>query len=180
MNASELKHILQLIIQSPVEDFHLEAGNVKVSLKKPGTGNSSFPGSETPNLSLADDGMGTETEATGSGQQPDKGLEWGGLPVSASAASHSEVEEKDIQDIVSPMVGLFYTSEKPDEPPFVKVGDVVAEDTVIGVVEMMKLFNEIQAGIAGEIVEILVENGQLVEYDQPLFRVKKQEASRYV
>lgn len=70
------------------------------------------------------------------------------------------------------MVGTFYQAPSPDQPPYVKVGDKVGEETIVCIVEAMKLFNEIEAEIKGEIVEVLVKDGQLVEYGQPLFLVK--------
>ncbi len=71
------------------------------------------------------------------------------------------------------MVGTFYQSPSPDADVFVKVGDKVGEETVVCIVEAMKLFNEIEAEVTGEIVEILVKDGELVEYGQPLFLVKE-------
>lgn len=70
------------------------------------------------------------------------------------------------------MVGTFYQAPSPDAAPYVKVGDKVGEETIVCIVEAMKLFNEIEAEIKGEIVEVLVKDGQLVEYGQPLFLVK--------
>lgn len=70
------------------------------------------------------------------------------------------------------MVGTFYRKPNPDAEPYVKVGDKVNSDTIVCIVEAMKLFNEIEAEVEGEIVEILVEDGQLVEFGQPLFLVK--------
>ncbi len=73
----------------------------------------------------------------------------------------------------SPMVGTFYRSASPDAEPFVEVGTKVAEDSVLCIVEAMKVMNEIKAELRGEIVEILVENGEPVEFGQPLFHIKK-------
>ncbi|MCT8139224.1 acetyl-CoA carboxylase biotin carboxyl carrier protein (plasmid) [Anaerobacillus sp. CMMVII] len=81
------------------------------------------------------------------------------------------VEEK-LHKITSPMVGTFYAAPSPDAPAFVKSGDLVKNDTVVCIVEAMKLMNELEAEVNGEIVEVLVENGQLVEYGQPLFLVR--------
>lgn len=75
--------------------------------------------------------------------------------------------------IVSPMVGTFYVSSSPDSPPFVKAGDQVGPDTVVCIVEAMKVFNEIPAECSGKITAVLVENGAAVEYGQKLFRVEK-------
>lgn len=70
------------------------------------------------------------------------------------------------------MVGTFYQSPSPDADPYVKVGSKVQKNTVVCIIEAMKLFNEIEAEVDGEIVEVLVKDGQLVEYGQPLFLVK--------
>ncbi|WP_369901296.1 acetyl-CoA carboxylase biotin carboxyl carrier protein [Bacillus manliponensis] len=77
-----------------------------------------------------------------------------------------------IHKVVSPMVGTFYSSSAPDKPPFVKVGDHVTADANLCVIEAMKLFNDVQAEVNGEIVEVLVNDGELVEYGQPLFLIK--------
>ena len=74
--------------------------------------------------------------------------------------------------IKSPMVGTFYRSNNPESPAYVEEGDAVSEDTVVCIVEAMKVFNEIKAEVEGTIVSILVENGQTVEYGQPMFLVK--------
>ncbi|CAM4312044.1 hypothetical protein BAMA_23065 [Bacillus manliponensis] len=88
-------------------------------------------------------------------------------------------EKKELDDVtdttyklVSPMVGTFYSSSAPDKPPFVKVGDHVTADANLCVIEAMKLFNDVQAEVNGEIVEVLVNDGELVEYGQPLFLIK--------
>lgn len=82
------------------------------------------------------------------------------------------VVEENLHKITSPMVGTFYSSPSPDAQAYVKKGDVVTKDSVVCIVEAMKLMNELEAEVEGEIVEVLVENGQLVEYGQPLFLVK--------
>ena len=91
--------------------------------------------------------------------------------VSDDAQSQEEVPDN-YETINAPMVGTFYKSPSPEEGAYVQVGDKVSNDTTVCILEAMKLFNEIQAEISGEIVEILVEDGQMVEYGQPLFKVK--------
>lgn len=81
-------------------------------------------------------------------------------------------EDTSVHKITSPMVGTFYGAPSPDSDAYVKVGDQIKEDTVLCIVEAMKLMNELEAEVSGEIVEIFVENGQVVEYGQPLFLVK--------
>jgi acetyl-CoA carboxylase biotin carboxyl carrier protein len=78
-----------------------------------------------------------------------------------------------VQYVTSPMVGTFYHSPNPDSPPFIKVGDQVGPDTVVCIVEAMKVFNEIPAEVSGKVTAILVENAAAVEYGQKLFRVEK-------
>jgi acetyl-CoA carboxylase biotin carboxyl carrier protein len=82
------------------------------------------------------------------------------------------IETVSTTPIKSPTVGTFYLQSTPDSPPYVKVGSVIAADTIVCMVEAMKVFNEIPAGIAGTITEVLVENATPVEFGQPLFRVK--------
>jgi acetyl-CoA carboxylase biotin carboxyl carrier protein len=90
-----------------------------------------------------------------------------------SAASPAPPAEPDNALVVikSPMVGTFYAAPDPDSPPFVKVGDHVGPETPVCIVEAMKVFNQIPAEVAGKVVAVLVENGQSVEFGQPLFRV---------
>ncbi|EGQ1720232.1 acetyl-CoA carboxylase biotin carboxyl carrier protein [Staphylococcus pseudintermedius] len=96
-------------------------------------------------------------------------------PVQVNAASvDTRTTEADasLKTITAPMVGTFYKSPSPEESAYVQIGDQVTPDTTVCILEAMKLFNEIQAELAGEIVEILVEDGQMVEYGQALFKVK--------
>jgi acetyl-CoA carboxylase biotin carboxyl carrier protein len=89
---------------------------------------------------------------------------------SAPAAEPAKSEEH-LKIIKSPMVGTFFTSPSPEAPPFVKVGDHVGKDTPVCIIEAMKVFNEIPAEMAGQIVAVLVESGEPVEFGQPLFKV---------
>jgi acetyl-CoA carboxylase biotin carboxyl carrier protein len=86
--------------------------------------------------------------------------------------AENKTSDSSLHTIVSPMVGTFYSSPGPNEKPFVQAGERITEHTVICIVEAMKLFNEIEAEVSGEVIERLVEDGQLVEYGQPLVKVK--------
>ncbi len=112
-------------------------------------------------------------------------LQKGQPPVTVPVVSHASAPEAAAAEpqpqaeggtsgetIDAPMVGTFYKAPSPDEPPYASVGDKVTPDTVICIIEAMKVMNEIKAGVEGEIVEILVENGAPVEYGNPLFRIK--------
>lgn len=96
-------------------------------------------------------------------------------PVAAAAADAPQQpaeEEKGVDFIKSPMVGTFYAAPSPESANFVEPGSKVTGDTVVCIIEAMKVMNEIQAEISGTILEPMVENGQAVEYGQPLFKVK--------
>ena len=90
----------------------------------------------------------------------------------AAAAAAAPVEEKGISIVKSPMVGTFYSAASPESPVFAKAGTKVSADTTVCIIEAMKVMNEIQAEISGTVTEVLVENGEAVEYGQPLFKVK--------
>ena len=95
--------------------------------------------------------------------------------IQAPLAALTTVTAEPVSDLVesrSPIVGTFYQSSSPDSPPFVAINDTIKKGDVLCIIEAMKLMNEIEAEVSGTIVEILVENGQAVEYDQPLFRIK--------
>ena len=93
------------------------------------------------------------------------------LPAPAAAASPAPAGEK-LREITSPMVGSFYASPSPDSGPFVSVGTEVSEETVVCIIEAMKVMNEIKAETRGVIAEIVAENGKPVQFGQPLFRVR--------
>lgn len=103
---------------------------------------------------------------TESGQVP-------GTPAVPPAQPSEAQTEDGIVYVRSPMVGTFYRGPAPDVPPFAEIDQKVTEESVICIIEAMKVMNEIQAEVSGTVVEILVENGQPVEYGQPLFKVKK-------
>ena len=84
----------------------------------------------------------------------------------------ADVDEKELIEITAPMVGTFYSAAEPGAEPFVKVGSKIDADSIICILEAMKLFTEVEADVSGEIVEILAKDGDLVEYGQPLFSVK--------
>jgi acetyl-CoA carboxylase biotin carboxyl carrier protein len=89
-----------------------------------------------------------------------------------AAAAPKAIESVPLREIVSPMVGTFYRSASPDVPPFVDVGKTVTEDTVVCIIEAMKVMNEIKAETSGIIAEMLAENGKPVQFGQVLFRVR--------
>jgi len=100
-------------------------------------------------------------------------------PKSAKSEKHSElqtsspIEETGVTIIRSPMVGTFYTAPAPDVDPYVSRGQEIKSGDVLCIIEAMKLMNEIKSDISGKVVDVLIENGQPVEFDQPLFKIQK-------
>lgn len=159
MEFKEIKQIVDLIKRSGLTEFELEEKDFKLKIcRKSGevqpiyqtTTPMPFPQSAVP-------------------VPPAPGTPGG--PVTASGAAPEQAPDE-AKLIRSPMVGTFYAAPSPDSSPFVKVSDTVGEDTVVCILEAMKVMNEIKAETKGEIAEILVENGESVEYGQPLFRLK--------
>jgi acetyl-CoA carboxylase biotin carboxyl carrier protein len=89
----------------------------------------------------------------------------------ADEAAAPAEDSQNTRIVTSPMVGTFYTASSPESPAFVKVGDHVGPDTTVCIVEAMKVFNEIPAGISGKVIAVLVDNGEPVEFGQPLFKI---------
>ncbi len=95
----------------------------------------------------------------------------GGQPQATTPAAAPHSDDASLAIIKSPMVGTFYSASNPESPPFIKVGDHVGPESVVCIIEAMKVFNEIQAEVAGQVTAVLVENGQPVEFGQPLFKI---------
>jgi acetyl-CoA carboxylase biotin carboxyl carrier protein len=151
LTAKDVAEIMQLLEASHFDRLALEIDGLKLNLER---------GAAAPPPASAPTPQAPPPVAKAAPPEPEP------APAPAAAA----VVEGDV--VPSPLLGIFYHAPKPGEPPFVEVGSVVEADSVIGIVEVMKLMNSVRAGIAGEVVEILAENGALVEHGQPLLRVK--------
>ena len=158
----EIREIIKLVDASSIDEFVYEADGAKVKLKKKGGVTEVVaPKKEAASSPVAV----ASAPAPVAAPAPAPKVE---VPAPATPVENNT----ELHKITSPMVGTFYQSPNPESPAFVKVGDKVSDETIVCIVEAMKLFNEIEAEIKGEIVEILVQDGQLVEYGQPLFLVK--------
>ncbi|MGV3487621.1 MAG: acetyl-CoA carboxylase biotin carboxyl carrier protein [Tuberibacillus sp.] len=161
LKVQEIRELIKLIDDSTIDEFEYETEGAKVVLRK----------KNVVQVAQAPVQPVQQTVSAPVQQVP------AAAPAQPKAEPAQEIHKDSAEDpslhkIVSPMVGTFYASPNPDSDPYVKVGTKVNKDTVVCIVEAMKLFNEIEADVKGEIVEVLVENGQLVEYGQPLFLVK--------
>lgn len=154
-SVDELKELIKAVSESGVTSFEYERDDMAITIKKESIQvgcNSSYvtqPVYATPAV------------------QPSAQIE-----VTQPVQTQISAVSSDLKIVKSPLVGTFYTSSSPDADAFVKVGDRVSKGQVLGIIEAMKLMNDIESDFDGEIVEILVNNKDMVEYDQPLFKIK--------
>ncbi|MNW36813.1 Biotin carboxyl carrier protein of acetyl-CoA carboxylase [compost metagenome] len=155
-NLNEIKELIKLVDETSVQELEIENEGTRLSIRKPGR-------SEVVTVQAPPAALPYVQTAAPVQQAP---AQVGGVPTPVVESNEN------LHKIVSPMVGTFYRSASPEAAPYVSAGDKVNEKTTVCIIEAMKLMNELEAEVKGEIVEILVENGQLVEYGQPLFLVK--------
>ena len=169
----ELRELIGLILENGLAEFELEREGFRVRLRR----NVELTDAEIGTGPLIED-PGVTGEATGVNK-----AESAAVPPKTAIVVHpahpgaraetAASEDQDLHIISSPIVGTFYRAASPNSDSFVKIGSHVESDTVVCIIEAMKLMNEIQAETTGEVAKIYVENGQPVEYGQPLFGVKK-------
>ena len=168
LKIQEIREIIKLIDSSSIDEFSLNEEGTKLKLKKNA---GQVVVAEVPKAVAQ---AVAPVAAPAAAPAPKTEAAPAAPKAEAAPAPKAEVAaDANLHKIVSPMVGTFYKSPSPDADAFVQVGDKVGEETVVCIVEAMKLFNEIEAEVTGEIVEILVKDGELVEYGQPLFLVKE-------
>ena len=152
LNMDELRDLANLVIEHGFTDFEFENENIRVRLSKMTGVPVQTAVAAAPAVNIAPTPTVSET---------------------AAVAAEDADPNAGLFNITSPIVGTFYRSSGPDKDPFVNEGSHVSPDTTVCIVEAMKLMNEIQAEVSGEVVKIYVENGQPVEYGQPLFGIRK-------
>lgn len=158
MEFENIRELIKEIDNSNIDEFTYKQGSTVIKIKK---------NQETMNLN-------NKETSTPMAISPVAPLEKVETPVvkDVQLVQEKVVQDENLHKITSPMVGTFYSSPTPDAKEYVSSGSKVNEESVVCIVEAMKLFNEIQAEVKGEIVEVLAQNGQLVEYGQPLFLVR--------
>ncbi|HEX4603583.1 MAG TPA: acetyl-CoA carboxylase biotin carboxyl carrier protein [Candidatus Angelobacter sp.] len=159
MNQKELKELIDFLIEKDISEFELERGDVKVRIKRGGDPATVI----THAMSAAPMPMAPQPVQTAAPVH---------APVQAAPPAPSAAPEEGLHTVKSPIVGTYYESPAPGSLPFVKAGDQVAAGQVLCIIEAMKLMNEIESDATGEIVKVLVNNGQPVEYGQPLFAIR--------
>jgi len=150
LTAADIAEIARLLDESHFTDLKLETGGIKLRIRREG-------GGWAPRYEGED---GEPAEAPSAAPEP--------MPLGqeAGAARAGEV------DVPAPLLGNFYEAPRPGDPPFVQPGDAVTEETIIGIIEVMKLMNPIRAGVSGTVVALLAQSGSAVEEGQALIRVK--------
>jgi acetyl-CoA carboxylase biotin carboxyl carrier protein len=156
MNLKDIKGIVDLMKKNAVSEFEMEEGDFKIKLKR-----------DSGNLRA---GEGRVAQEASQVILPSAAIPPSPAPAPVAAPLPEPV--KDGQVVKSPMIGTFYRKPSPDADSYVEVGSTVEPDTVVCIIEAMKVMNEIKAEVKGTIVEVLAEDGKPVEYGQALFRVK--------
>jgi acetyl-CoA carboxylase biotin carboxyl carrier protein len=160
MDLKEIKAVIDLMTKNGLTEFELQKGDVKLRVKRGPAGE--WTTSTVPVVA-----------ATGTQPLPQIVVAPPVVaPAPASAAPAPAAPAAGLSQIVSPMVGTFYRSPAPDQPPYVDVGQEVNEETVVCIIEAMKVMNEIKAETAGIIVEVFGQNGKPVDFGKPLFSVR--------
>jgi len=159
MNQKELKELIEFLIEKDIAEFELERGDVKVRVKRAGQQGQVHAHTEPRFFAVPAAPAAPELAA---------------VPVVAAAAAPATppAAEEGLHTVKSPIVGTFYEAPSPGAPPFVKAGDTVEVGQVLCIVEAMKLLNEIESDVGGEIVKKLATNGQPIEYGQELFVIR--------
>ena len=160
MDLKQIKQLIDLMRRSELSEFEVEEEGFKLKIKRDINGLPAVSAGRGSNAPFAPDVLPTSTTPP--------------LPSPAAASQPATTtEETGVTYIKSPMVGTFYSAPSPESKPFATVGTKVVETSPVCIIEAMKIMNEIQAETRGTIVEILVENGQPVEYGQRLFKLKQ-------
>ncbi len=157
MNQKELKELIEFLIEKDISEFELERGDVKVRIKRGAEAVAPAP-TETRYVSMQPAAPAPAEPAI--------------TPAAPVVKEVAPPPAEELHSVRSPIVGTFYESPSPGSPPFVKPGDVVEVGQILCIVEAMKLMNEIEADMAGEIVKKLMTNGQPIEYGQELFVIR--------
>jgi acetyl-CoA carboxylase biotin carboxyl carrier protein len=152
LTAADVAEIMRLVEQSGFDELTLEIDGMKLSLRRGASAGSAVDGAaqvlaaEAPTVPVAP---------------------------AAPASLPPRAADPNVHDVASPLLGTFYRAPKPGAPPFVEVGAQVEEETVVAIIEVMKLMNTVRAGVRGTVAEILLSDGALAEYGETLLRVRK-------
>ena len=167
MKSSEIQALIKFVAKSGVSEVEIENKDFKITIKTPPYKRGNQPTVEVIRQEVVQPQQQQQAQQAPVAAAPQTQAQ----AAPAAPAKEAPSEDANYVTIKSPMIGTFYRKPSPDNPNYVSVGDEVKNETVVCVIEAMKLFNEIEAEISGKIVKILVDDGSPVEYDQPLFLV---------
>lgn len=173
LDFNQLRELLTAIAQTDIAEFTLKSADFELTVRKGVPTTTSVAPSVSSSGGSATSGfvsVPTQAAAMPLAPTPPPALSTGDTAPAHTMAATPVVEPKWVE-VKSPMVGTFYRSPAPDEPSYVEVGDRIRTGQTICIIEAMKLMNEIEAEVSGQVMEILVQNGDPVEYDQPLMRI---------
>jgi len=156
LSEDDVLQILKLIDESKFDYFQLEVGDLKITVSK----GEPIPLTSTPQAVAAAPAPGAAPNPVAPAIAP------------APQGPKAEAIPEGMAPITAPLLGTFYVAPEPGAPSFVKVGDTVTEDTTVGLIEVMKVFNSVRAAVNGVVAEVVAQNGQFVEHGQTLFLVK--------
>jgi len=165
MNLKQIQELIKFVAKSGATEVDLEIGDVKICIKSP------------PKGKITTEAIATQITQAPVTQAPVAQVPVAQVPVAQVPVSEKQTEQElPVNDnyltIKSPIIGTFYRRPSPDKDPFINVGDKIDIGSVVGIVEAMKLFNEIESEVSGTIVKVLIDDMSPVEYDQPLFLVE--------
>lgn len=200
LTAKDVAEITRLLEESSFNELSLELDGLKLTLRRNGAAAAAVPGAVAQHAVAAQHALAAAPGAIGASARPEAGApstppsqpgnsmigpsagraqagssggasSAGAAPASAAAVGAADTGAA--RDITAPLLGTFYRAPKPGAPPFVEVGSAVEEETIIGIIEVMKLMNTVRAGTSGRVVDILAKDGALVEYGETLMRVSR-------
>lgn len=175
MNLKEIKDLIELVNDKGFAEFEIERQGFRLRISRFRESNAQIIQPTAPPITIS-------SPMSGAGETVSGGVQRGLIEAQASSAESSTASaqkgvdapavQPELHIIKSPIVGTYYSAPSPESDPFVRIGDHVEQETVVCIIEAMKLMNEIQAEVSGQIARIFVENGQPVEYGQSLFGIK--------
>jgi acetyl-CoA carboxylase biotin carboxyl carrier protein len=161
LTEDDVLHILKLIDESKFDYFQLEVGELKITVSK----GEPIPISSSPqNAPVAGPARAAAVESPKATPAAP--------PSTAPNVDAKAAAAEGLLSITAPLLGTFYVAPEPGAPPFVQVGAAITEDTTVGLIEVMKVFNSVRSSVKGTVVQVVAQNGQFVEYGQTLFLVK--------
>jgi acetyl-CoA carboxylase biotin carboxyl carrier protein len=161
LSDEDVREILRIIDESDLAELQIETEGFSLYVRKGDAGDAEASGRPR---------VRSRSDSAPAGRAP------GGPEAPTPPAGPDATESDGLATIPAPMLGTFYRAEAPGKPPFVEVGSRVEPDTIVCIIEVMKMMNSVPAGVAGTVAEVIAENAQLVEYGEPLFRVDPEAA----